>query len=209
MGSTYKDEAPVHEVRLDSYWIMQTEVTNAQYGKCVAAGVCNAPLNSHWQDIAMADYPVTDIDWNQATRYANWVGGQLPTEAEWEKAARGEDARTYPWGEETTDEQHLNFQNMVGAPMPVGSYPAGASPYGLLDMAGNVEEWVNDWHQPTYYAVSPSFNPLGPDTGTFRVVRGGSYNSSRGDVRTTVRGKALPDAEYPNTGFRVVVAEFK
>lgn len=209
MGSEQAaDEAPVHEVQVDSFWIGQTEVTNAQYGRCVTAGVCTAPGNSAWSDPAQANYPVTDVNWSQAATYAKWVGGRLPTEAEWEKAARGTEQLTYPWGEAVADNERLNFQLVNQGVMPVGTYPSGASPYGALDMAGNVEEWVADWHAVDYYAQSPSSNPPGPASGIYRVVRGGSFHSNRGDVRTTKRGTAFPDAKYGSVGFRVVIPQF-
>ena len=206
MGSEIAaDEMPHHRVAVDSFWMGQTEVTNAQYVRCVDAGACTAPHpdNHDWRDAARANYPITYVDWNQASAYATWVGGRLPTEAEWEKAAHGTEGRDFPWGDEVTDDQRLNFNSPQG-PVAVGSYPAGASPYGALDMAGNVEEWVADWYAPDYYSQSPADNPVGPTDGHFRVVRGGSYNSSRGNVRTTKRGRALPNA-FPSVGFRVVV----
>ncbi|HRW06252.1 MAG TPA: SUMF1/EgtB/PvdO family nonheme iron enzyme, partial [Caldilineaceae bacterium] len=204
MGSTISgDEMPIHAVTLDAFWIQETEVTNAQYGRCVTAGVCTAPNNQTWQDATFADYPVTHVDWHEAAAYAAWVGGRLPTEAEWEKAARGDDERMFPWQGEVTDDEHLNFNTQ--ATVAVGSFVAGASPYGLLDMAGNVEEWVIDWYSPTYYAESPDENPQGPETGLFRVVRGGSYTSNRGMVRATARGRAVPDSAFATVGFRVVL----
>lgn len=205
MGSEIEpDERPNHRVDVASFWIGQTEVTNAQYALCVDANACTAPRNNEWADAAKANHPVTHVDWSQASAYAAWIGGRLPTEAEWEKAAHGTDARNFPWGDEVTDEQRLNFNSPQG-PVAVGSYPAGAGPYGALDMAGNVEEWVADWYAADYYSQSPYDNPTGPTDGRFRVVRGGSYNSSRGDVRTTKRGRALPDPAFPGVGFRVVV----
>lgn len=206
MGSTVNPaEGPVHVVNLHAFWIMETEVTNELYGRCVAAGTCVAPHNSHWQDAALANHPVTHVDWNQAATYAEWVGGRLPTEAEWEKAARGTDERTFPWPGEDTDSEHLNFN--AQATTPVGSFGAGASPYGLLDMAGNVEEWVIDRYNPTYYAQSPAENPTGPEEGMLRVVRGGSFTSNRGFVRTTARGHAVPASAFATVGFRVVLTE--
>lgn len=206
MGSEIAaDEMPHHQVTVDSFWMGQTEVTNAQYARCVDAGACTAPHpdNRDWRDAARANYPITYVDWNQANAYATWVGGRLPTEAEWEKAAHGTEGRDFPWGDEVTDDQRLNFNSPQG-PVAVGSYPAGASPYGALDMAGNVEEWVADWYASDYYSQSPADNPTGPADGRFRVVRGGSYNGSRGDVRTTKRGRALPNS-FPSVGFRVLV----
>lgn len=204
MGSAIeRDEQPEHTVTVDSFWISETEVTNDQYARCVDAGVCTPPHNDLWRNPDQATYPVTHVDWEQANRYAQWAGGRLPTEAEWEKAARGTDGRTFPWGDDLTDDQRLNFNSMAGV-VVVGSYPAGASPYGALDMAGNVEEWVADWYAPTTYAQSPRNNPTGPENGIFRVVRGGSFKSNRGGVRATVRGRAAPAINYDNVGFRVV-----
>lgn len=205
MGSTTtKDEQPVHTVTLQAFWIKQTEVTNAEYGRCVTAKACTPPTNQRWSDPAFASHPVTNINWAQANQYAEWVGGRLPTEAEWEKVARGADARVYPWGQQEISDQLLNYNFVKGATVPVGSYPDGASTYGALDMAGNVEEWVADWYSDSYYASSPAENPAGPEQGIFRVVRGGSFNSTRVAVRTTARGKALPNTGFPSVGFRVV-----
>ena len=204
MGATLNaDEAPVHDVFLDAFWMMETEVTNALYRRCVVDGVCAPPNNNLWQDDAWADHPVTHVTWSQTTAYAEWAGGRLPTEAEWEKAARGIDGRMFPWGSELTNEEHLNF-NSQGT-TAVGTFAAGASLYGVLDMAGNVEEWVSDWYSPTYYGESPEQNPRGPEEGVKRVVRGGSFKSNRGGARAAVRAGAFPDWEFDNTGFRIVL----
>ncbi len=205
MGSTIEgDERPEHTVALESFWIGQTEVTNAQYARCVDAGACTPPRATEWRNADRTEHPVTHVDWGQARAYALWAGGRLPTEAEWEKAARGTDGRIFPWVDVVTNDQRLNFDSPQGT-VPVGNYLAGASPYGALDMAGNVEEWVADWYAPDYYAQSPSRSPLGPASGLFRGVRGGSFNSSRGDVRTTRRGRALPDTAFENVGFRILI----
>jgi len=201
------DEGPAHTVHVDSFWIMRTETTNALYAACVGAGACTAPGNSVWNDPDFADHPVTHVTWEQASAYAVWAGGRLPTEAEWEKAARGTDQRAYPWGSEATSNELLNFNFAVGSTTPVGSYPAGASPYGALDMAGNVEEWVADRYDIGYYAVSPGSNPQGPDEGPFRTVRGGSYYSNGMDVRTFSRERALANASFDSVGFRVVMPD--
>jgi formylglycine-generating enzyme required for sulfatase activity len=200
------DQMPVHRVTLSSYWIMQTEVTNAQYDHCINAGACTAPANNRWNNSEFTEHPVTGVTWRQANEYAHWVGGHLPTEAEWEKAARGTDRRIFPWGDEIPGEDQLNYNNSIGDTMPVGTYPKGASPYGVLDMAGNVEEWVNDWYAADYYASSPEENPPGPERGAIKVTRGGSYASIRRDVRSTTRKWASPNSYFSNVGFRVVIA---
>lgn len=197
------DEHPQHTVYLDAFWIMQTEVTNAQYTKCVTAGACSAPNNSRWQDAAYADHPVTDVNWNQATEYAQWVGGRLPTEAEWEKAARGTDGRTYPWGEEQPDQSLANCCDFVNDITPVGSYPAGVGPYGALDMAGNVWEWTADWYASNYYSWSSVQNPTGPDSGVLRVLRGGAFWVDASPVRVAYRLRYSPYVRYRDLGFRV------
>lgn len=198
------DEHPQHTVYLDAFWIMQTEVTNAQYAKCVAAGACSAPNNSRWQDAAYADHPVTDVDWNQANAYAQWAGGRLPTEAEWEKAARGTDGRTYPWGNEQPAQSLANCCDFVNDTTSVGSYPAGVSPYGVLDMAGNVREWTADWYGSSYYFQSPAQNPTGPDNSSAWVLRGGAYSGDADVVRVARRGLGFsPDSSGGELGFRV------
>jgi formylglycine-generating enzyme required for sulfatase activity len=205
MGSEEgRDEAPVHEVTLPDYWIMATEVTNAQYALCVDAGACTAPQDPQWQESSRADHPVQQVDWHQAKAYAEWAGGRLPTEAEWEKAARGDDGRQYPWGVTAISSELLNYNFNEGDTVAVASYLNGASPYGALDMAGNVEEWIADWYAPDYYEESPAAEPPGPDDGVLRVLRGGSFNSNAIAVRTSARGKTLPDAQFRGVGFRLV-----
>ena len=200
-SSADDDEKPQHVVYLDAFWIMKTEVTNAQYAQCVAAGACAEPGNTRWQDHEYIDHPVVNVGWSQAQTYCVWAGGRLPTEAEWEKAARGADGRRYPWGDAVPDVQRANYGNPNGGTTPVGSYPAGASPYGALDMAGNVWEWVADWYDAGYYARSPAVNPLGPDTGIGRVLRGGSWDYAAGGLRCSSR-RYGPALRYSNIGFR-------
>jgi formylglycine-generating enzyme required for sulfatase activity len=215
----YLDEAPQHTVMLDAFWIMQTEVTNAQYQKCVDGGPCTSPDNDNWNKVASARYPVTHIDWAQAKAYASWVGGQLPTEAQWEKAARGTDGRIYPWGY-TWDSSRLNYCDSKCAypwkdasvdddyaeTAPVGSYPNGVSPYGALDMAGNVWEWTTDWYVADYYATSPAYNPPGPVTGEARTARGGSWYNQPDAMRVAQRDKPLASFNRGLMGFRVIRA---
>ena len=205
-ANSSNDSRPEHPVLLSGYWIMRTEVTNEQYKSCVDAGACTEPANDRWTDSAFAEHPVSEVSWQQAVDYALWSGGRLPTEAEWEKAARGTDGRAYPWGNEITGDTQLNYNAPTGDTVAVGSYPEGASIYGALDMAGNVEEWVADWYADDYYATSPAENPAGPEEGTFRILRGGSYFSRRQEVLTTSRAKVLPDSHFESAGFRVAIS---
>lgn len=202
------DEKPAHEVYLDAFWIMQTEVTNEQYEKCVEAGSCTPPANPEWGTslfwAAYDTHPITYVTWEQAVTYAKWAGGRLPTEAEWEKAARGADEYPYPWGNQPPTDERLNFDNHIGEPQPVGSYPDSASPYGAQDMAGNVWEWTADWYAAEYYQFSPDENPLGPRAGERRVLRGGAYDSPASDVAAYYRGGAEVTYYAGHIGFRVV-----
>jgi formylglycine-generating enzyme required for sulfatase activity len=201
-------EFPVHEVYLDRFSIDVHEVTVAEYRACVDAGGCTEADPCNAARPGMGDHPINCVDWEQAGAYCAWVGKRLPTEAEWEKAARGTDERTYPWGEDepscalaviAEDGEGCGSEGTY----PVGSRPAGASPYGALDMIGNVEEWVLDWFDSAWYAESPGVNPEGPEQGTHRIVRGGTWRSS--DPRTTRaawRWGNVPSSRYEAGGFR-------
>ena len=223
MGSdSNSDEQPIHKVTLDAFWIDQTEVTNKMYSSCVEAGVCEEPTNagsyshsSYYGNAEFYDYPVIYVDWNMAKTYCEWADRRLPTEAEWEKAARGENANVYPWGN-TFDGSLVNFcdtncsfsyadkssDDGFADVAPVGSYPNGASVYGALNMAGNVREWVNDWYSETYDSSSPSSNPEGPSSGQYRALRGGSWISGDDVVRSSVRYGNGPTDSDDDIGFR-------
>jgi formylglycine-generating enzyme required for sulfatase activity len=197
------DEKPQREVLLDAFWIDQTEVTNQQYQQCVDAGECTLPgrLSSNTRKDYFGNpdydqYPAMHITWFQAEAYCHWAGRRLPTEAEWEKAARGTDGRIWPWGNEQPNETLTNFMAIVRDTTKVGSYPQGASPYGVFDMAGNVFEWVSDWWAWDTYRKGPDENPQGPETGKDKVLRGGSWVSDADAVRSAYRHAYSPD-QYP------------
>jgi eukaryotic-like serine/threonine-protein kinase len=234
-GYAEPDEWPLHRVRLSAYWIDSTEVTNAMYARCVSAGECPPPPkafasfspHAYYGEATYDDYPVVNVTWEQAKAYCAWAGRRLPTEAEWEKAARGTDARRFPWewiG--VADPQKLNFCDAGcdfiwhvdnvddGYPetAPVGSYPKGASPYGVLDMAGNVWEWTADWYAESYYQDSPEADPQGPATGIWRIARGGSWlDGAHGRslviARSANRYYQTPDTSRSDIGFRCALSD--
>ncbi len=240
----YADESPRHNVYLDAYWIDQTEVTVAMYRTFVAetgyetsaehdgwgAPYKPGPIEDEWTHVegvdwlhpqdpnifARDDHPVVQVSWEDAAAYCAWVGGALPTEAQWEKAARGKDVRLWPWGESFIElrgnfcdsfcpverNKQLTFTDGYSRTAPTGSFPDGASPYGALDMAGNVWEWVADWYDENYYANSPYENPGGPLSGTERAQRGGAWLDYESWVRTTVRHATPPWVRCDDLGFR-------
>ena len=223
------DEIPVHDVTLDAFWMDQLEVTNAMYALCTSAEVCEPPQSvesqrrfDYYENLEFKDYPVVYVTWGQAKTYCEWANRRLPTEAEWERAARGDDLRTFPWGEDKPDWRFANFNILVTDTSRVGSYPLGASPFGVLDMAGNVAEWTNDFYDFDFYLTSPLENPLGPTTSSSlnRVVRGGSLGDAEINIRvskrSSVRGSnlnAVPGSDLylgefsPRIGFRCAADE--
>jgi len=235
--SSFIEEQPQHKVYLDAFWIDQTEVTNAMFSKCVADKACKAPGkfvdpdHPQWYGNKKFDnYPVVLITWQQATDYCHWAGGSLPTEAQWEKAARGTDGRLFPWGNDqdplkanTCDKNCIggaskDFSVNDGYPetSPVGSFPQGASPYGVLDMAGNVYEYISDWKFDFYYSESPYKNPTGPQTPIppnpnllnpypCHSLRGGAWDEAFGAPHLVSSRNCGGTGTFHCLGFRCVV----
>lgn len=204
------DERPRRTIHVDTFLIDKHEVTNAQYLNFIAATGHKEPLNvygdgSLFQVKDVARLPVVQVTWHDAADYCQWVGKRLPSEAEWEKAARGPDGRRYPWGDEAPSSQRVNFNREWIATRtlrPVGALPGGGSPYGVHEMAGNVREWVQDWYDQDYYHAAPDRNPKGPKTGLLKVIRGGSWHSFEPDIRTAARGKGGFALKTHGIGFR-------
>lgn len=212
MGSDSSEESrnrsPEHEVYLDGYWIDKYEVNNGQYRKCVDVGECEPPGDfQKYSNTNYIKHPVVEVSWYDAQAYCQWAGRRLPTEAEWEKAARGIDNRIYPWGNEIPTDNLTNNSNNVGNTTEVGSYLGGASPYGAMDMAGNVWEWVADWYHDDYYSLSTIDNPQGPTNGEFRVLRGGSWYYDSNAIQTFFRVMERPDMSIYLIGFRCALSE--
>ncbi|HHZ83366.1 MAG TPA: hypothetical protein EYN60_05055 [Nitrospirales bacterium] len=207
-GSTHAkmSEGPQRMVFLDAYYVDVYEVTTKDYAKFLLATQPQAPKAWNQVDFAKhGDRPVVGVTWDDAVAYCTWVGKRLPTEAEWEKAARGTDGRQYPWGNEapTSDRATLTKKwDGYDTPTPVGSLEAGKSPYGIYDMAGNAMEWVSDWYDQNYYDTAPSKNPTGPETGKAGVVRGGGWGFLPKDVRAANRINPPHETRCTNIGFR-------
>lgn len=207
MGSDngWDNEKPAHKVYLDDFYMDVYEVTNVLYKSCVDAGVCMsfAILKSYKRDNYYGNpdfdnYPIIYVNWNQAKSYCEWRGARLPSEAEWQKAARGTDERVYPWGNEGIEKRFANYGNFLGDTSEVGAYPDGISPYGMHDMAGNVWEWVDDW-----YGAYPGNTVSDPDYGiTYRVLRGGAWNNSVNFVRVSYRLRSTAGNSNHDIGFR-------
>jgi len=197
------DERPPHMVFLDNYYIDKYEVTNALYKLCVETKACIPPTNTgRFNNPLYSQHPVVYVDWNMSQTYCEWRSARLPTEAEWEKAAKSLNGGGYPWGWDENN-TYADFKQIPGDTKPVGSYPLGVSPYGGYDMAGNVYEWVADWYSASYYAVSPARNPTGPESGEYRVLRGGTWcYDGRCQLNSTIREGYDPSNSWNSVGFR-------
>jgi len=208
MGMDRSDpaEGPAHKVYLDTYWIDRYEVTNGQYMKFMEETRHAPPACWGSPKLNEPDQPVVGVSWEEAASYARWAGKRLPTEAEWEKAARGGGRRgetqVYPWGNRWDEKKANTGEAVLGRTTGVRALPEGASPFGVLNMAGNAAEWVADWYAPDYYTRSPKENPKGPEQGTWKVVRGGGWWCKSEHCQVTDRRKELPTTRTSSIGFR-------
>ncbi|HUI89312.1 MAG TPA: formylglycine-generating enzyme family protein [Anaerolineales bacterium] len=203
---------PVHTVTLSDFWIYSTKVTNLQYQQCVALGKCTSPDltdDKGYNDPAQQNDPVVGVNWAQGEAYCEYANGHLPTEAQWEKTARGPNGNVYPWGDGSPADDLLNYNNDVGQTTDVINYPKGKSYYDALDMEGNVYEWVYDWYDPFYYKTGPAQDPQGPDSGVGgqRSVRAAGFKSNNDQVVTSVRSFDLATDHRKDLGFRCVVKD--
>ena len=223
MGATYDNpqdhpEHPEHLITQSGFWIYRSEVTNGMYANCVANGSCTPPatdIQTDYADPNKFDHPIVAVGWQQAQDYCNWADGHLPTEAQWEKTARGTNANLYPWGESQPICDLLNFDNCVGEILPSGAYWStttpirkyfsGASFYEALDMEGNVFEWVQDWFKLDYYVESPNIDPPGPENGEVKVVRSSGFRSIASFVPSARRDFFPPNEYRDDLGFRCVI----
>jgi formylglycine-generating enzyme required for sulfatase activity len=196
------DDRPDHKVKLDAFFMDRTEATQQQYAEFVKATGRKPPY--HWVGGAVPakaeNYPVYNVDWEDASAYCGWRKKRLPTEAEWERAARGgKDGFSYPWGSDKADAKLARYNVQTG-PGPVGQYPA--NDFGLFDMAGGVSEWCADWFEREYYKASPAENPKGPESGMYKVIRGGAWSDSAARITVFFRNWVRPNQKTPNLGFR-------
>jgi len=199
---TLGPENPAHEVYLDSFFIDKHEVSNAAYTKFIKETGVKKPKGWNNPNFNNPQQPVVGINWKEAVKFCNWQGKRLPTEAEWEKAARGKRPVKYPWGNKTPNSSNLNYNEEIKKTSPVGSFEKGKSDYGVYDLSGNVSEWVNDWHFPEYYLFSPKNNPKGPEKGQYKVIRGGSWRNNAEDVSLVYRNATTPRNRSLAIGFR-------
>ena len=207
MGGNEPDN-PQRTVTLSDFWIYSTKVTNLQYQQCVATGKCTAPAattDAGYNDPDQQSDPVVGANWAQGEAYCEYANAKLPTEAQWEKAARGPNANLYPWGTDAPTGDLLNYNNDVGATTNVTNYPKGESYYDALDMEGNVFEWTWDWYDPAYYTTGPTQDPAGPDSGQDRSVRSAGFRSNEDEVLASTRSHKLPTDSADDLGFRCVV----
>jgi hypothetical protein len=207
-GSTV---APERSVTLDGFWIQQTKVTNRMFAQCASVGACTTPTQEIggpvYSNPEFANHPVVGVTWDQALAYCTWIQGRLPSEAEWEKAARGTDGSLYPWGNDEPACDVSNFGFCTGRTSEVDAYVNGASAYGVFDLAGNVYEWVGDWYSETYYDEGPSLNPMGPQEGQYRAVRGSSFETDLEQMTSAVRHYGAQLYHSRDLGFRCVVPQ--
>lgn len=202
------DEMPPHRVYLDAFYIDETPVTNAEYKRFLDANP-RVAAPSHWDArqrthaASAGDHPIVCVSWEEANAYAVWAGKHLPTEAEWEKTARGADGRLFPWGNRVDAARFNSREPKLGGTTPVTKYtPQGNSPYGVMDMIGNVWEWCADWYDAEYYKVSPDRNPKGAASGDWRVLRGGAWDAASDCARCASRDYITPELGYNVVGFR-------
>jgi formylglycine-generating enzyme required for sulfatase activity len=195
-------EQPKHQFKTGAFWIQRTEVTNAQYARCVDDGTCTPPDLIGWDEPARADYPVTNVTWHQANDYAEWAGGKLPSEAEWEKSCRGDDGRLFPWGNDPATGELANYADQVGTTTQVGSYLDGASPYGALDMSGNVREWTSSLDFE--YPYTPADGREDTDFEGSRIVRSSFFANTDRRILCVSRFAAEPTVANEQIGFRVL-----
>jgi formylglycine-generating enzyme required for sulfatase activity len=210
------DEQPQRMITLNAFAIDRYEVTNFQYQQFIAATGHrkSGPPSRYAKSIGKMrgiNQPVVYVSWDDATEYCRWKGKRLPTEAEWEKAMRGMDGRLWPWGnqERPNGANWARVNDGYEVSARVGSFPSDKSPYGIMDGAGNVMEWVDDWYAETYYKDSPEQNPPSPEYGTYRVLRGGGYTTTGADIRITSRTKMVPDFRDETIGFRCAISGVK
>jgi formylglycine-generating enzyme required for sulfatase activity/serine/threonine protein kinase len=200
----YCDTCPVHKVKLNSFWIDKFEVTNNQYSLCVGDGDCFVPEEvENYENPEYYNHPVVFVDWDDANKYCNWAGRRLPTEAEWEKSARGYDSRPYPWGTEKNNCSISQYLTCGGETVSVNSKEPGKSIFGVYNMGGNVAEWVFDWYDRDYYQLSSEWeNPQGPEFGEYRITRGGDWNSQGSSLTTFHRLYEEFFSQRNDLGFR-------